>query len=56
MPELNDGDTGFKTSYLRSLEEVGVEDVESFWNLEPGLFDAQQRRLVLPAAIAFLKR
>lgn len=54
--ELQSGDTSFRTSYCRSIDDVGDDDVEPFWNLVPGLFELQQRRKVLPAAVALVKR
>jgi 2-polyprenyl-3-methyl-5-hydroxy-6-metoxy-1,4-benzoquinol methylase len=56
LPELAGGDTSFTTEYLRPLSQVSADDVEGFWNIEPGLFAVQRRRIVLPAAVAFVKR
>ena len=37
------------------LDAIEAEAVEGFWNLVPGLFEVQGRRIVLPAALHYIK-
>ena len=41
--------------FAHPLDAVDAEAVEPFWNLVPGLFDVQGRRIVLPAALRYVK-
>jgi SAM-dependent methyltransferase len=54
-PILSEGLTPLDVPFARALDAVTAEDVPGFWNLVPGLFDLQSRRLVLPAVARYVK-
>jgi SAM-dependent methyltransferase len=54
-PDMTPGLQALDVPFARPLDAVGAEAVEAFWNLIPGLFDLQGRRIVLPAAMCYVK-
>ncbi len=54
-PGMTPGLEPLDVPFAHPLDAVDAEAVEAFWNLVPGLFDVQGRRIVLPAALRYVK-
>lgn len=54
-PDMMPGLQALDVPFAQPLDAVDAEAVEAFWNLVPGLFDVQGRRIVLPAAMCYVK-
>lgn len=52
LPALPAEELPCRLSFPKHLRPMQDEEVSGFWDLEPGLFDRQGRRRVLPAAMA----
>jgi SAM-dependent methyltransferase len=55
MPGFAGGEIPLDVPYAHPLGAVSAEQVEPFWDLVPGLFEVQGRRVVLPAALRYQK-
>lgn len=55
LPPLVDGLIDLSVPFAHAMRSVTVESARRLWDHEPGLYDVQGRRDVLPAAILFRK-